>query len=98
MGNISIFIIRVWLVIIFITVSSCCKKDKIEVVDLRCCNLVNPEGIDRTLFSWKIKTDLSNTKQNSWEIEIANTKEALRNGSADVWKSGRNFSEQQLKH
>ena len=84
MGNISIFIIRVWLVIIFITVSSCCKKDKIEVVDLRCCNLVNPEGIDRTLFSWKIKTDLSNTKQNSWEIEIANTKEALRNGNVTI--------------
>ena len=79
-------------------VTSCCsqKGDDVEVSDLRCRNLENPEGVDRASFSWEIETDLPNVAQNAWEIEIASTKKALEKGKADVWQSGKQTSDQQL--
>lgn len=79
-------------------VTSCCsqKGDDVEVSDLRCRNLENPEGVDRASFSWEIETDLPNIAQNAWEIEIASTKKALEKGKADVWQSGKQISDQQL--
>lgn len=80
------------------TVSSCCsqQRDNIEVSDLRCRNLENPEGVDRASFSWEIDTDLPNITQTAWEIEIASDKKALEKGKADVWHSGKQLSDQQL--
>ena len=79
-------------------VTSCCsqKGDDVEVSDLRCRNLENPEGVDRASFSWEIETDLPNVAQNAWEIEIASTKKALEKGKADnvvewVRQNGKTF-------
>lgn len=64
--------------------------------DLRCCNIVNPEGIDSPLLSWKIKTSEEGVSQTAWEVEIASTKELLEKGKADVWKSGKQESDEQF--
>ena len=82
---------------IFAVTSGCSQKgDDVEVSDLRCRNLENPEGVDRASFSWEIETDLPNVAQNAWEIEIASTKKALEKGKADIWQSGKQTSDQQL--
>jgi len=68
----------------------------VMVDDLRCCNLINPEGIASPLLSWKIKTSTEGVSQAAWEVEIASTKELLENGKADVWKSGKQESDEQF--
>lgn len=81
-----------------VTLSSCSSQngEDIEITDLRCRNLENPEGVDRASFSWEIETGLPNITQNAWEIEIASSKKALEKGKADVWSSGKQISDQQL--
>lgn len=81
-----------------VTLSSCSSQngEDIEITDLRCRNLENPEGVDRASFSWEIETGLPNITQNAWEIEIASNKKALEKGKADVWSSGKQISDQQL--
>jgi len=61
------------------------KKD---ISDFRCEGLKNPLGIDNVMphFSWK------NTRigfqQTAYEIEVASSPKLLKNGKADLWKSG----------
>ncbi len=73
-----------------------CTDKSLEVTDLRCCNTVNPEGIDSPLLSWKIKTSKEDIFQTAWEVEIASDKELLENGKADVWNSGKQLSDEQF--
>jgi len=68
----------------------------VVVDDLRCCNMLNPEGVDSPLLSWKIKTRTEGISQKAWEAEIATTKELLIMGKADVWKSGNQESGEQF--
>lgn len=73
------------------------QADHELVVDgLRCCNMINPEGIASPLLSWKIKTTVEGTFQKAWEVEIATTKELLLKGRADAWKSHKQRSEAQF--
>lgn len=73
-----------------------CKDKSLMVNDLRCCDMPNPEGIDSPLLSWKIKTTKEGVSQKAWEVEIAGAKELLVNGKADIWKSGKQKSEEQF--
>ena len=68
----------------------------LTVDDLRCCNLINPEGIVFPELSWKIKTHEEGVSQSAWEIEIATSKELLKKGNPDVWKSGKQMSDEQF--
>jgi len=73
------------------------KVNKSVVIDdLRCCNMVNPEGVDSPLLSWKIKATAEGISQKAWEVEIATTNELLIIGKADVWKSGKKLSSEQF--
>lgn len=60
----------------------------INLVDLRCENLINPNGIDNVSphFSWKIQ---SNTpmEQQSFEIQVATDTLLLKKGKADLWNN-----------
>lgn len=64
--------------------------------DLQCCQMINPEGVNSPLLSWKIKSSVEGISQKAWEVEIASTKEMLIKGVADVWKSGKRRSEEQF--
>lgn len=64
--------------------------------DLQCCQMINPEGIDLPLLSWKIKSSAEGVSQQAWEVEIATTKDLLIRGKADVWKSGKRVSDEQF--
>lgn len=60
----------------------------IYLTDLRCENLVNPNGIDNVTphFSWKIKGDAI-TDQHCYEIQVAADTLLLKSGKADLWNS-----------
>ncbi len=64
--------------------------------DLQCCQMINPEGVNSPLLSWKIKSSVEGISQKAWEVEIATTKDLLIRGKADVWKSGKQLSEEQF--
>jgi len=79
------------------TIFACAPANKNLVLDdLRCCNMLSPEGVDSPLLSWKIKTTTEGISQKAWEAEIATTKELLIKGKADVWKSGNQESGEQF--
>lgn len=71
-------------------------KSSIMIDDLKCCNLTDPEGIDKPLLSWKLNSSRPDVQQTSWEIEIATSPELLKKGNADIWKSGKQNSDQQF--
>jgi alpha-L-rhamnosidase len=85
-----------WILPVVLFLSCNTDQGKTEVVELRCRNLINPEGINDAVFSWKIKTEEFNFKQIAWEIEIASSEKKLKKCEADVWGSGRQASGQQL--
>lgn len=64
--------------------------------ELQCCNMINPEGIDTPLLSWKIKSSQLGMFQTAWEIEIASSRKLLEKGAADIWKSGKQLSDKQF--
>jgi alpha-L-rhamnosidase len=72
------------------------SNNSLEVTDLRCCNKVDPEGIVSPSLSWKIKSTKEDVAQAAWEIEIASTRELLEKGTADVWKSAKQQSDEQF--
>ncbi|MDR2037605.1 MAG: glycoside hydrolase family 78 protein [Bacteroidales bacterium] len=90
-------------VILLVSVMASCNFDgtgkgnrNTEVTSLRTRNLVNPEGVDKAVFSWKIESGELGVLQNAYEIEIASSEKALEKGSADVWRSGKMISDEQL--
>lgn len=61
---------------------------------LRCEMLVNPEGIDVTQprLSWEITADGRNVQQTAYEIQVASSAQLLADNKADLWKSGKVIS------
>ncbi|MBC8618634.1 family 78 glycoside hydrolase catalytic domain [Parabacteroides faecis] len=68
---------------------------KVKVVDLKCRGLVNPEGVDEAVLSWRIESEKNNVTQSAWEIEIASSRKDLEKGN-NIWSSGKRESEQQV--
>lgn len=62
----------------------------LEITDLRCEMLNNPEGIDTATprFSWILNSPGRNIEQVSYRILAASTKEKLDVNTADLWDSG----------
>lgn len=69
-----------------------------DVKELRCEYLVNPVGIDVTnpRLSWKIVSDERNVLQNAFEIRLATTEDAIKEGRSLIWDSGKVFSGQSI--
>lgn len=71
----------------------------ISVSTLKTEGMQNPLGIDAVSprFSWKtVATTERNVIQKSYQILVASTKEKLAENIADIWNSGKVFSENQL--
>ena len=86
--------IRLFLIVqmIFVLFSFGCEEKNGLVVDnLRCENLKNPLGIDKTAprFSWKIKSDRNGTEQKAFQLLVASDPLKLKNNKADLWSSGK---------
>ena len=76
---------------------ACLQNNRSTYVDeLQCNNMSDPEGIDTPLLSWKIKSSRSGVIQTAWEVEIASTRKLLKEGAADIWKSGTQVSDIQF--
>ncbi len=89
-----------WLMPAFIACAlvACSGSDSgnTKVSQLRCCDRVNPEGVDHALLSWKIESTQQAVTQSAWEIEIASSEKKLAKSEADVWKPGKQISGQQI--
>ena len=75
-----------------------CTTAIAQVFDLRCEGLQAPLGIETTTphFSWKNTLTHNNQKQKAYEIQIASDSAALAKDHADIWKSGRIESDEQI--
>lgn len=62
----------------------------IEIKDLRCEMMTNPEGIGSTTprFNWIIKSNERNSLQTSYQILASSSPEKLNEKDADLWNSG----------
>ncbi|MGH7979080.1 MAG: glycoside hydrolase family 78 protein, partial [Limisphaerales bacterium] len=67
-------------------------------VDLRCDDLMDPQGVDfRTpLLSWILPVK-QGRQQSAWEILVASSREALVKDNGDVWDSGKVNSSQSIQ-
>lgn len=78
------------IILIFTTISFFASVHAIEIKDLRCEMMNNPEGIGTTTprFNWIIKSDQRNSSQTSYQILASSTLEKLNEKDADLWNSG----------
>ena len=84
-------------VVCFMLLTACQQGNRGAFADkLQCGNLINPEGIDAPLLSWKIKSSEPGMFQTAWEVEIASSRKLLEDGAADIWKSGKQLSGDQF--
>ncbi|MCR4964195.1 MAG: glycoside hydrolase family 78 protein [Bacteroidales bacterium] len=69
-----------------------------QVYDLRCDGMRTPLGIESKVphFSWKNTLTHNGQEQTAYEIEVASDSIALERGNADLWRSGRVESDEQL--
>lgn len=66
----------------------------LKVYDLKCENLQNPLGIDKTAprFSWKIYSNKNGTQQKAFQVMVASDPSLLGKDQADLWDSGKTES------
>lgn len=90
------------IVFVFLTLilSGCDKagEEAIVVDNLRCEMLLNPEGIDAVdpRLSWNIFSEQRDIQQSAYQILVASSQELLANNEADLWNSGKVFSNQSV--
>lgn len=78
------------LVLLF-SLSGCAGKEILNVYELKCENLQNPLGIDKTTphLSWKIRSNKNGTEQKIFQILVASDLSMLEKDKADLWNSGK---------
>jgi alpha-L-rhamnosidase len=77
--------------IILFTLAGCNSKNNPQVFELRCENLTNPLGIDKTTprFSWKISSLKNGTEQKAFQVLVAGEIPDLTEKKANLWNSGK---------
>ena len=83
----------------FIFVWACNDVNKaINIADLKCENLYNPMGLDKTIprFSWKINSNLNATEQTAYQILVASNTDLLSESKANLWNSGKIDSDESI--
>jgi len=70
----------------------------VDVTDLRCEMLYNPQGIGTThpRLSWQITSDQRNTVQIAYEIIVASSKQKLERNEGDLWDSRKTISDKSI--
>jgi alpha-L-rhamnosidase len=83
-----------WLTIFMVSFGSMPTYARNGVKELRCEYLVNPVGIDiaNPRLSWEIVSDERNVLQEAYEIRVATSEEAVKEGRSLLWDSGKVFS------
>jgi len=71
----------------------------LAVADLRCEDLVDPLGIDilKPRLSWRMLSNKNGAAQSAYHVLVATSPELLKEGSADLWDSGK-VSTSQSQH
>lgn len=87
-----------FLCVMLIVASGMLYAAEYRVYDLSCEQKENPLGLDvaSPLLSWKLKSSERNVVQKACQIMVAESKEALEQGHADMWDSGRMETEQSV--
>ena len=67
-----------------------------SVSDLRCEDLVDPLGVDvaKPRLSWRMRADYNGAAQKAYRVLCATSPKLLKEGSADLWDSGKVESDQ----
>ncbi len=80
--------------VFFFFLSGFAGRESLNVYDLKCENLQNPLGIDKTAprFSWKIRSNKNGTEQKAFQILVASNPTLLNNDQTDLWNSGKTVS------
>ena len=75
----------------FFSFSVLADKVTLNVFDLKCENLRNPLGIDKTAphLSWKVRSNKNGTEQKTFQILVASDLSILDKDKADLWSSGK---------
>jgi alpha-L-rhamnosidase len=75
--------------IIILGYASGCKRNSIEIKDLRCESLYNPRGITNITprLSWILESKTRSQVQTAYQILVASTIENLKNNNGDIWDS-----------
>lgn len=80
------------LFLLSVSILACTQAKKtFYAEELKCENLHNPLGIDKTAprFSWKIKSTKNGTTQSAFQVLVASDKQQLKKNEADLWDSGK---------
>jgi Alpha-L-rhamnosidase N-terminal domain./Bacterial alpha-L-rhamnosidase. len=79
------------LIAIFLLSAFSMQARQLLPFDLRCEYNINPLGIDESnpSLSWKLTDQRPNSAQTAYEIEVSTSLKGLQAGSAEVWKSGK---------
>jgi alpha-L-rhamnosidase len=74
------------------------KKAVVQLQNLRCEMLVNPEGIDATKprLSWEIISNERNVQQAAFQIIVASSLDKLNDNKPDIWNSGKISSNESI--
>ncbi|MBB6003770.1 alpha-L-rhamnosidase [Arcicella rosea] len=90
---------HIFLLVAMILFASFNKQETgIQLQNLRCEMLVNPEGIDvvKPRLSWEIISPQRNVQQTAYQILVASSPEKLANNEADLWNSGKVNSDESI--
>ena len=90
--------LRTFLSILMLGVGLAAMAAKVDVLNLKTENLVNPLGIDTAepRFSWQLQSEAKGVLQTSYRIIVASSAELLSKNQGDLWDSGIVSSRQQL--
>jgi alpha-L-rhamnosidase len=74
------------------------EKSGPDVYDLKCENIIDPEGIGTSVpaLSWKISSDMNGTAQKAYQVLVASDTSFLNEKDADLWNSGKVMSSSQI--
>ena len=88
--------LSVVLMLFCIQLSFAAQKPK--VTKLVCEYHTNPIGIDveKPRFSWQILSEVTNTKQNAYEIRVASSIAKLKSVKSLIWSSGKVLSDKSV--
>jgi alpha-L-rhamnosidase len=79
------------LLLVTLSLAGFSANDKLNVYDLKCENLQNPLGIDKTSprFSWKINSTVNGTQIKAYQLLVASSEQLLKKDQGDLWNSQR---------
>jgi len=85
---------------IFLSLLQGCTNEKsgLDIYDLRCENLTEPEGIGTSVpaLSWKISSHKNGTAQKAYQVIVASDTSLLNEQDTDLWNSGKVVSATQI--